>query len=74
METGRNAITLTTYADVPWNRPLYEHLGFRVMDKSEIGDQLRAIRKAERARGLDLRPRVCMWLDLGLTSGASTVS
>jgi len=74
LETGRNAITLTTYADVPWNRPLYEHLGFRVMDESEIGGQLRAIREAERARGLDLRPRVCMRLDLGGNPGALTVS
>lgn len=23
------AITLTTYSDVPWNRPYYERLGFR---------------------------------------------
>ncbi len=63
-ETDRNAITLTTYADVAWNRPFYEHLGFRVLGDGEIGAQLRAVRKAERARGLDLRPRVCMGLDL----------
>jgi len=64
-ETGRLAIiTLTTYADVAWNRPLYEHLGFRVLGDGEIGPELQAVRKAERARGLDLRPRVCMRLDL----------
>ncbi len=62
-ESGRDAITLTTYADIPWNRPLYEHLGFRVLAESEIGGQLRAIREVERVRGLDLRPRVCMFLD-----------
>jgi len=74
LDTGRDAVTLTTYSDVPWNRPLYEHLGFRIMDESEIGGQLRSIREAERARGLDLRPRICMFLDLRQSSGAWTVS
>ena len=64
VETGRDAITLTTYADVAWNRPLYEHLGFRVLGDRETGPQLHAVRTAERARGLDLRPRVCMRLEL----------
>jgi len=58
--TGRRAITLTTYSDVPWNRALYEHLGFRVLNDSEIGPELRAIRRAEEARGLDVAPRRCM--------------
>jgi GNAT superfamily N-acetyltransferase len=74
VENRLEAITLTTFSDVPWNRPLYEHLGFRVLDEGEIGGQLRAIREAERARGLDLRPRVCMVLDLGGSSGALTSS
>lgn len=64
LETERAGITLTTYADVAWNRPLYEHLGFRVLNESEIGSELLAIREAERERGLDRRPRVCMYLDL----------
>ena len=61
--TGRLAITLTTFADVPWNRPLYEHLGFRVLTETEIGPELRALRDAEAARGLDRAPRVCMRLE-----------
>lgn len=73
LETGREGSTLTTYADVPWNRPLYEHLGFRVLDESGIGRQLRAIRDAKRARGLDVRSRVCMCLDLGQRMGCSAV-
>ena len=64
-ENKRPAVTLTTYADVPWNRPLYEHLGFRVLTEAEIGRQLCAIRAAEQARGLDRRPRVCMRLEIG---------
>ena len=64
LDTGHDAITLTTYADVPWNRPLYEHLGFRVLEEAEIGHELQDIRQGERARGMDLRPRVCMRLDI----------
>ncbi len=63
-QTGRLAVTLTTYAEVPWNRPLYEHLGFRVLPDDAIGPALHAIREAEKARGLEVAPRVCMRLDV----------
>jgi GNAT superfamily N-acetyltransferase len=61
---GMPAVTLTTFADVPWNRPLYEHLGFRVLGEDEIGPGLRALRSVEAAHGLDPATRVCMRLDL----------
>ena len=61
-ETHRRAVTLTTFTDVPWNRPLYEHLGFRVMPEHDIGPQLRALRAEEAAHGLDPSTRVCMRL------------
>ena len=57
---GSPALTLTTFAQVPWNAPLYEHLGFRVLSEHEIGPGLRALRDAETARGLDPTIRVCM--------------
>lgn len=63
-ETDRRALTLTTFSDVPWNRPLYEHLGFRVLPEAEIGPELRAVRDTEAAHGLDPATRVCMRLDL----------
>jgi len=63
-QTGRLVITLTTYDEVPWNRPLYEHLGFRVLPDEEIGPELHAMREAERVRGLEVAPRVCMRLDV----------
>ena len=63
VSTGRPTITLTTFTDVPWNRPLYEHLGFRVLAEHEIGPELRALRDDEAARGLDRAPRVCMRLE-----------
>lgn len=58
------SLTLTTFDHVPWNRPLFEHLGFRVMSEGEWGDGLRALRKAEADRGLDPGMRVAMRMDL----------
>jgi GNAT superfamily N-acetyltransferase len=57
---GHTTVTLTTFTDVPWNRPLYEHLGFRVLSEDEIGPGLHAVRAAEAEHGLDPRLRVCM--------------
>jgi GNAT superfamily N-acetyltransferase len=56
------ALTLTTFSEVPWNRPLYEHLGFRVLADDEIGPELRALVAEEAAHGLDPTRRVCMRL------------
>jgi ribosomal protein S18 acetylase RimI-like enzyme len=56
------AITLTTFTDVPWNRPLYEHLGFVVMEANDIGPELRSVRDHESTLGLDPALRVCMHL------------
>jgi GNAT superfamily N-acetyltransferase len=63
-QTGRSALTLTTFTDVPWNRPWYEHLGFVVLDDTQIGPQLRSVREAETRHGLDPAKRVCMRLNL----------
>lgn len=57
---GWTSVTLTTFRDVEWNRPLYEHLGFRVLAEHELTDGLRRIRDQERAAGLDPASRVCM--------------
>jgi GNAT superfamily N-acetyltransferase len=57
---GFEAITLTTYVDVPWNGPYYERLGFRTLSPEEETPGLRAIREHERAHGLDAWPRACM--------------
>ncbi len=58
--TDHPSITLSTFADVPWNRPLYEHLGFVVLSGEEIGPELRSVRREEVAHGLDPAARVCM--------------
>jgi GNAT superfamily N-acetyltransferase len=57
---GFDAMTLTTFSDVPFNRPLYEHLGWVVLPESELSPGLLAIRDAERERGIEPPPRVCM--------------
>jgi GNAT superfamily N-acetyltransferase len=58
------AMTLTTFADVPWNRPLYEHLGWFVLAEPDIGPGLRAVRDIEASHGLDPAARVCMRRDV----------
>jgi GNAT superfamily N-acetyltransferase len=63
-DEGFTAITLTTFRDVAWNRPLYEHLGYHVLEEAEIGSELRALRRVEADHGLDPAQRVCMRLDL----------
>ena len=64
---GLGALTLTTFADVPWNAPYYRRCGFRVLEEREWTPGLRAIREREAAHGLDRWPRVCMRRDLALT-------
>ncbi len=54
------ALTLTTFADVPWNAPYYERLGFRRLADAELTDGLRRIRRREAEHGLDRWPRVVM--------------
>lgn len=57
---GHPALTLTTFADVPWNRPWYERGGFVAMAPREIGPQLAARVRDEAEHGLDPAVRVCM--------------
>lgn len=60
LENGMSRITLTTFARIAWNRPLFEHLGFIVLRDDEIGQGLREVRRAEAGRGLDPSLRTCM--------------
>ena len=60
VDNGRTEVTLTTFDHVPWNRPLYEHLGFRVLTAADVGPELRAILDHEAEEGLDPAVRVAM--------------
>jgi GNAT superfamily N-acetyltransferase len=57
---GAPAVTLTTFAQVPWNAPYYARCGFQLMDDTRLTPGLRKIREREPALGLDRWPRVCM--------------
>jgi GNAT superfamily N-acetyltransferase len=59
-DAGATRLTLTTFAEVPWNAPYYRRLGFAVLPDDELDDTLRGIRRAEAAHGLDRWPRVAM--------------
>jgi len=57
---GFTGVVLTTFRNIPWNGPLYRHLGFETMQYSEIGPELRAIRRRETEAGLDVLERECL--------------
>ncbi|MFJ6215308.1 GNAT family N-acetyltransferase [Streptomyces sp. NPDC092296] len=57
---GVPALTLTTFAEVPWNAPYYERCGFQRLAEDALTPGLREIRRQEAAHGLDRWPRVCM--------------
>lgn len=46
------AVTLTTFADLPWNGPWYERLGFTELREGQLGEWLRQILEGEYERGL----------------------
>jgi GNAT superfamily N-acetyltransferase len=58
------AVTLCTFSDVDWNRPLYEHLGFSVLPEDRWTPGLRAVFDSDAALGLDLSRRVVMRRDI----------
>ena len=61
---GIPALTLTTFATVPWNAPYYLRCGFRVCPEHELTPGLRAIREREASHGLDRWLRVAMRRDV----------
>ncbi|MFE0174911.1 GNAT family N-acetyltransferase [Streptomyces sp. NPDC059002] len=65
---GRTALTLTTFADVPWNAPYYARIGFRPLTADELTPELAAIRAHEAELGLDRWPRLCMRRELSDTA------
>lgn len=59
---GYDALTLTTFRDVPWNGPYYARLGFQELPDDRYGAQLRAIRHREYLAGVEVAPRIAMRL------------
>lgn len=60
-ENDHTAVTLVTYAEVPWNAPFYRRLGFAELPFDELGPELRARRENQTRLGLDeVGPRIVM--------------
>jgi ribosomal protein S18 acetylase RimI-like enzyme len=55
---GLPSVTLTTFRDVPWNRPYYEKLGFEAV--TTLTPELRRLVDAQATWGLDPSLRVVM--------------
>ncbi|MDH0301945.1 MULTISPECIES: GNAT family N-acetyltransferase [unclassified Pseudomonas] len=49
---GLRWLTLTTFADVPWNAPFYERYGFERLPARQLDQRLQAIIASEQAHGL----------------------
>jgi GNAT superfamily N-acetyltransferase len=59
-DAGHDRVTLTTFRDLPWNGPWYEHRGFIAFPRAEWGPDLARQWEAERAAGIMVRPRIAM--------------
>lgn len=59
-EGGYLGVTLTTYADIPWNAPWYQRLDFRVLEPEELSPELIATVQSETEHGFDPKIRVAM--------------
>jgi GNAT superfamily N-acetyltransferase len=72
IRAGHTEMTLTTFADVPWNGPWYAARGFAELPTDAWGPGLRAVWAAERAAGIIVAPRVVLIRSLGAGSGTAT--
>lgn len=61
---GHPCLTLTTFADVPWNAPYYARLGFEPVAPEAMAPQMRDVFKHEAPGDTTSNPRVAMRLDL----------
>lgn len=52
VKRGCSAVTLTTFADIPWNAPYYRRHGFRDLQNCEMTPELRKDLEAEKAAGM----------------------
>ncbi|MGG7566382.1 GNAT family N-acetyltransferase [Rhodovulum sp. DZ06] len=58
--TGRGAVTLSTFIDVPWNAPFYARRGYHVMDPADWPPVCRGEVERMAAAGQDVSARVVM--------------
>ena len=63
-EQGFTSLTLTTFRHVDWNAPLYQHLGFEILEDDALPTALRQKREEETAHGIAFESRCAMRLML----------
>lgn len=63
-EQGFTSLTLTTFRHVAWNAPLYQHLGFEILEDGTLPAALRQKREEETAHGIAFESRCAMRLML----------
>lgn len=63
-EQGFTSLTLTTFRHVDWNAPLYQHLGFEILEDGALPAALRQKREEETAHGIAFESRCAMRLML----------
>lgn len=63
-EQGFSSLTLTTFRHVAWNAPLYQHLGFEILEENALPAALRQKREEETAHGIPFESRCAMRLML----------
>lgn len=63
-EQGFTSLTLTTFRHVAWNAPLYQHLGFEILEDEALPGALRQKREEETAHGIPFESRCAMRLVL----------
>ncbi len=59
-EQGCSSLSLTTFDDVPWNRPFYESCGYKVLPAQQHNARFRSILELEQSLGLPVERRVAM--------------
>jgi GNAT superfamily N-acetyltransferase len=70
-EHGHNAVTLSTFRDVPWNGPFYRRHGFTDLSPAGWTPGMRAIHEREGRHGLRTDVRVFMRHELGASTSAA---
>jgi GNAT superfamily N-acetyltransferase len=69
-----DAVTLTTYRDLPWNGPFYARLGFVEIDPAETSQEHREKLQAEAEAGHDPARRCLMALSLDQPARSSRIA
>jgi ribosomal protein S18 acetylase RimI-like enzyme len=63
-DNGRQAVTLSTFRDIPWNGPFYQRLGFRFLQRIEWTPAMFLLHDREVQNGLPVEQRGFMRKDL----------